>query len=92
MPCADVGHVPTYQVQDNLLVRPMPAMLGSCCAGVQILCSRMKVLAMPSVNAALPRGWDGASPEQIKEAFVPNVQRGCWERRPEQQHFLQRVR
>lgn len=59
---------------------------------VQILCSRMKVLAMPSVNAALPRGWDGASAEQIQEAFVPNVQRGCWERRPEQRHIRQRLR
>lgn len=59
---------------------------------VQILCSRMKVLAMPSVQAALPRGWDAASPAQIQEAFVPNVQRGCWERRPEQKHFWQRVR
>ena len=59
---------------------------------VQILCSRMKVLAMPSVNAALPRGWDDASADQIREAFVPNVQRGCWERRPEQRNVRERLK
>lgn len=59
---------------------------------VQVLCSRMKVLAMPSVNAALPRGWDRASAEQIQHAFVPNVQRGCWERRPEQKCIWQRLK
>jgi len=59
---------------------------------VQILCSRMKVLAMPSVDAALPRGWDGASADQVAEAFVPNVQRGCWERRPEQKHLRHRLK
>jgi hypothetical protein len=59
---------------------------------VQIMCSRMKVLAMPSVNAALPRGWDGASADQIQQAFVPNVQRGCWERRPEQRNIWTRLK
>jgi hypothetical protein len=58
---------------------------------VQILCSRMKVLAMPSVNAALPPRRDGR-PQLVREEYVPNVLRGCWERQPEQRHIWQRVR
>eukprot|EP00882_Tetradesmus_deserticola_P018852 GHRQ01020249.1.p1 GENE.GHRQ01020249.1~~GHRQ01020249.1.p1 ORF type:complete len:249 (+),score=89.12 GHRQ01020249.1:30-776(+) len=58
---------------------------------VQILCSRMKVLAMPSVNAALPPRRDGR-PQMVREEYVPNVLRGCWERQPEQRHLWQRIR
>jgi hypothetical protein len=58
---------------------------------VQILCSRMKVLAMPSVNAALPPRRDGR-PQLVREEYVPNVLRGCWERQPEQRHIWQRIR
>ncbi|WIA09118.1 hypothetical protein OEZ85_008530 [Tetradesmus obliquus] len=58
---------------------------------VQILCSRMKVLAMPSVNAALPPRRDGR-PQLVREEYVPNVLRGCWERQPAQRHIWQRIR
>lgn len=58
---------------------------------VQILCSRMKVLAMPSVGAALPPGRD-TRPEVVQEESVPNVLRGCWERQPKQRHIWHRIR
>jgi len=58
---------------------------------VQILCSRMKVLVMPSITAPLVPEQDEA-PEVLREQYVPHVLRGCWERRPEQKDFLQRVR
>eukprot|EP00775_Hariotina_reticulata_P013637 gene13637-13760_t len=58
---------------------------------VQILCSRMKVLVVPSINAPLAPDQDEA-PEVLRQQYVPNVLRGCWERRPEQKYFLQRVR
>lgn len=58
---------------------------------VQILCSRMKVLAMPSVSAALPPGRDNR-PEVVRQECVPNVLRGCWERQPQQKHIWHRIR
>eukprot|EP00878_Enallax_costatus_P010980 GHUV01011468.1.p1 GENE.GHUV01011468.1~~GHUV01011468.1.p1 ORF type:complete len:683 (+),score=193.36 GHUV01011468.1:1250-3298(+) len=58
---------------------------------VQILCSRMKILAMRSVSAALPPGRDNR-PEIVREECVPNVLRGCWERQPKQKHIWHRIR
>ena len=57
---------------------------------VQILCSRMKVLALPQVNAGVPQGQD--SPEAIREGYAPNILRGCWEWRPKQKQLLHRLR
>lgn len=59
---------------------------------VQILCSRMKVLALQSVHAALPRGWELASARQIERSCVPNVHKACWEKRPEQKCIWKRLR
>lgn len=59
---------------------------------VQLLCGRMRVLAMPSVAGALPPGLAGTGPQGIQRDFVPNVLAGCWEKRPEQNKFWQRIR
>jgi hypothetical protein len=55
----------------------------------QILCSRMKILALPVValpaGAEDPRGFE-------REAFAPNILKGFWEHRPEQKKLKARLR
>uniref|UniRef100_A0A7R9VBC0 RING-type domain-containing protein n=1 Tax=Chlamydomonas euryale TaxID=1486919 RepID=A0A7R9VBC0_9CHLO len=69
---------------------------------VQIISSRMKILAMPVVNMAEDGGAAGGDdgdnpgdrgepPEFVREHYVPNILKGFWERRPEQRRMLPRL-
>jgi hypothetical protein len=57
---------------------------------VQILCSRMKVLATPVVYTGQAEVQDGV--EVIRAQYAPNVLKGCWERAPEQRSLRERLR
>jgi hypothetical protein len=60
---------------------------------VQVLCSRLRVLATPSVPAPLLQGGDAAAAQAIiRREYVPNVLRGCWERAPQQARLLPRLK
>jgi len=58
---------------------------------VQILCARMKILAMPLVNVAQPPA--GQEPaEFVREHYAPNILKGFWEHQPGQRKLMTRLR
>ena len=60
---------------------------------MQILCSRMKILAVPQVNVVLQAGnGEGAAVEFVRGQFAPNILKGYWERQPGQQKLINRLR
>ena len=68
---------------------------------VQILCSRMKILAFPVVALPpLPAGGRENEGDQNqlgagrfeREQFAPNILKGYWELRPEQKRLLPRLK
>lgn len=46
---------------------------------------------MPLVNMEVPPG-AGHEAEVVREQYAANILRGYWERKPEQQHMMHRIR
>ena len=64
------------------------------CEGVQILCARLKILALPPGQAAIPPGAAAAAPAQHggRGALAPDILRGGWLPRSRQAQFLPRLK
>ena len=66
------------------------------CETVQILCARLKILALPPGQAAIPPGGAGAAPAQQggagRGALAPDILRGGWLPRSRQAQLLPRLK
>lgn len=56
---------------------------------VQIICSRLKILATPN-HRAVPEG--GGNEPLPRASLAANILKGQWEVAPEQKHLLNRLR
>lgn len=93
LPCVQVGRHPHAHLHAALRACKCASvlratMLSSPC--LQIICSRMKILAMPIVNMAVPAIPDEPAP--LREHFAPNILKGFWEHHPAQRRMMPRLK
>jgi hypothetical protein len=88
-----VGRTPRMEHACAIHACDRRASSHACMHPLQIICSRMKILAMPLVNLAAPAGAHQQAPQGfVREHFAPNILKGFWEHRPEQKSIMLRLR
>ena len=91
LPCIQV-HILGHQLY-TLITQSLSCINECDCCHAQILCSRMKILAMPVVAMPANDDHNGAEREDFdRSTYAPNILKGYWEHRPEQKRFAARLR